>query len=309
MDGLYKVKFIDEGGETYGILTNETEQDLLIDITFELNDTGCGAFSIRLSDIPSFSIKRNDIVEIYAMGDTLPWYTGFIQSIPEEGRTDNIYEYSGYGLIAQLDDITLNESYSVKDVAAIISDILFDYVVINTSIIINDNKIDTAPYIVNSVDYSLTKVKKAIFDLVQQADGWVAGVDETREFYFKQKTTDIQLAAVKAIEYHIDQFYPKEDVTNIKNRIYVKGGKITNGSNYVLTVEDEDSQDEYGLKEDVMTFPSSDNNTDIKTWADKVLAGLKDPVITAEIKDIDITFLGEKITAEGKARILLRAEE
>ena len=71
-------------------------------------------------------------------------------------------------------------------------------------------------------------------------------------------------------------------------------------------VEDLASQAIYGLCEDVLTIPTTDNVTDATAYATNQLAKRKDSVITATVSNIDINFLGEKITADGKARILLR---
>ena len=308
MSANYKVIIYSIGGTKIGELTSQSEQNILTEVEFELNETGCGAFRFALKEIPGFNIIRNDIVEIYLMDATSPWYTGFIQNLPEIGRTDNIFEYSGFGFIAQLDNIVADKTYSSQEVSMIIKDLLDIYIVPNSNIIKNDAKIEASTYTVQEANYSKTPIKDAIFDLVKQADGWVAGVDENREFFFKQIDTSIQLAAVKAVEYHVGEFLPSEDISSLKNKLYVNGGAIADGSNYVLTVEDTTSQGKYGVREGVITIPTAVDAADVQAWAERILDELKDPLITAEISNIDIVQLGEKITAEGKARILIRPE-
>ena len=302
----YKVKLFDEYGQKYAELSNETDQKLINNISFELLPTGCGAFTINFAILPSYSIRRNDIVEIYLMGQTAPWYSGFIQNIPEAGRTDNSFVYSGYGFIAQLDTVVANTTYAALEASVMAFNLLSTYAFATTKIIYNAAKIIASAITVNSSIYDYTKIKKALSDLALQAGDYITGVDEVREFFFKPRDTTIQQAAVKAIEYHVGSFTPSENVSNIVNRYYVKGSAIAGGSNYMTMVEDLASQAIYGLCEDVLTIPTTDNVTDATAYATNQLAKRKDSVITATVSNIDINFLGEKITADGKARILLR---
>jgi len=303
----YKIMFYDKNGLKIGELTNETTQRYINKFDFELNETGCGSFNLVLTALPSFEILRNDIIVIYLMDTATPWYSGYIQKIPESGRTDNIYLFSGYGFLAELDTIVANKSYLATELSVIATDLLDTYITPKTRVIKNVAKISATTYTATEMIFDYTKAKKAIFDLVAAGETWIAGVDEVREFFFRARDPNVQVAAVKAVEKHIDNFLPKEDVAGIVNRYYVKGGAIAGGSNYITTVENLVSQALYGLREDIITIPTTNNIADATQWATGILNQKKDPIITATISNIDITFLGEKIEAKGKARIMLKA--
>jgi hypothetical protein len=303
----YKIKFFDKNGSKTGELTNETHQRFINKFDFELNETGCGAFNLILTKLPDFDILRNDIIEIYLMNTATVWYSGYIQKIPEAGRTEQIYLYSGYGFIAELDTIIANKSYTTTELSAAATDLLDTYITPKTRIKKNIAKIEVTTYTAAELNFEYTKIKKAISDLEEAAQTWVAGVDEAKEFFFKARIDTVQVAAVKAIEKHISSFLPKEDTGGIVNKYYIKSGATTGGSNFIGIVEDAVSQALYGLREDVITIPTTNNATDAAQWATGILNKSKDPKISVSIPDIDITFLGEKIEAKGKARILLKA--
>ena len=302
---FYKILIYSPEGDLLGQITTKSGQTLLNTLDFELNDTGCGSFNFNLTN-DNILIKVGDIIEIYLLGEATPWFTGYIQKVPETGRTDKLYNYKGYGLIAKLDEIVIDEIYSAKELSVIATEILENEIIPKKpEIIENTAKIEVTAYTATALDFTLTKAKKAISDLVNQAGNWVAGVDELKEFFFKARSTVIQQAAVKAISKHLSEFLPNQDNTGIINKIYIKIGKTTAGSNYISVKEDLTSQSDYGIREGVETLPTTDNDTDAQQWANQVLTLKKDPVITVAITGIDILKLRERIRAEGKARIIL----
>lgn len=307
-NNYYKLLFFSPEGDKIGEISSQTGQNVVNEFDFELNETGCGAFNINLTQ-KIFDLRVGDIVEIYLMGEFTPYYTGYIQKVPEEGKTDKLYKYSGYGLIAKFDEIVIDDTYSSQEVSLIIKDILDNQIIPKKpEIIKNDAKIDITTYTVSDYYFNLTSAKKAISDLVDVAGNYIAGVDELKEFFFKARSTAIQQAAIKAVSKHLTDFSPNQENTEIINRIYVKIGDLTAGSNYITTIEDLASQNDYGIREGVETLPTTDNAIDAAQWAAQILALKKDPTITATITNINILFLRERIRAEGKARILLIKE-
>lgn len=307
-NNYYKLLFFTPEGDKIGEISSQTGQNVINEFDFELNETGCGAFNISLTQ-KIFDLRVGDIVEIYLMGELTPYYTGYIQKVPEEGKTDKLYKYSGYGLIAKLDEITINKIYTATEISLIIKNLLDDEIIPKKpEIIKNDAKIDVTTYTPTLNDFTLAQAKTAISNLVNEAGNYVAGVDELKEFFFKARSTAIQQAAIKAISKHLSDFLPNQENTEIINRIYIKIGDMTAGSNYILTVNDLTSQNDYGIREGVETLPTTDNAVDAAQWAAQILALKKDPTITATITNINILFLRERIRAEGKARILLIKE-
>lgn len=304
----YRILFYSPAGDKIAEVSSKTGQNIVNSFDFELNKTGCGSFSITLTR-DEIDLRVGDLVEIYLISELFPWYTGYIQQTPETGRTDKIFKYSGYGLVAKLDEIIINTTYAAIETSVIITTILENEIIPKKpEIIENTTKIEVTTFTPTASDFTLTKAKKAISDLVTQAGNYAAGVDEKKEFFFKARLTTIQQAAVKAISKHLEQFNPSQNNSGIINKIYLKTGQAVAGSNYVATINDLTSQTDYGIREDVATLPTTDNSVDALQWGAQLLAEKKDPVITATITGIDILKLREKIKAEGKARILLLKE-
>lgn len=305
----YKIKVFDSNYNKVAEMTNESGQRFLNSFDFELLTTGCGAFKMTLVAVPDFNIARNDILEVYFMNQPDPFYVGFVQSVPEDGRTDKSFSYTGYGFIAKFDDVVVSKTYAATELSAIATDLLESYIIPVAEVIENPAKITATGITAAALVLDYAKVKKAVFDLGQLADGYLTGVDEFREFFFIPIDDAIQLSAVKAVEKHLTEFTPKEDISRIANKLYIKSGANVDGSNYALTVQDVASQAAYGLKEDVITAPTLTDNVDVGLYAARTLAQRKDPLITASVKNINIMDLAEKIIARGKARILLRVEK
>ena len=142
----YKIIFYTPEGEKIGEISSQTGQNIINEFDFELNETGCGAFNLTLTQ-KELDLRVGDIVEIYLMGEFTPYYTGYIQHVPEEGKTDLIYTYTGYGLIAKLDEIVIDEVYTLQEVSVIIK-ALFDDEIIpkKPEIIKKDSKIEVTTY-------------------------------------------------------------------------------------------------------------------------------------------------------------------
>ena len=301
----FRVLFYNSIGGKIADYNSATGQRIIESIDFELNETGCGAFKIEFTRQPEL-IAVGDIIEIYLMDDSTPYYKGYVQHIPEDGRTDKSFVYSGFGLIAKLDDIIINTILTSREIGGAITYLLETEILPKQPFILeNLSKIELTGLTAQVMDFSLTKAKKAIFDLVNQAGNYTAGVDALGEFFFKARSTAIQQAAVKAVAKHISTFTPSQNNQNIVNKIFINAGVVSAGSNYITYVEDLASQAGYGIKEDVETIPTTTNITDATRWAQRILTDKKDPVITAKITGINILELREKINAEGKARILL----
>jgi hypothetical protein len=302
----YKLIFYTVAGDKIAEVTSVTGQNIVNSFSFELLESGCGAFSITLTR-KDLDLRVGDVVEIYLMGEATPYFTGYMQHVPELGRTDNTFIYTGYGFIAKLDEIVINTTYTATEVSAIITSIL-ENEIIPKKPEIRENllKITATAYTVTKTDLTLTKAKKAINDLTTQAGDYVAGIDEAREFFFKARSSAIQQAAIKAIAIHLEEFNPSENNSGIANKIYIKIGKITAQSNYITSAQDLTSQAAYGIRENVVIMPTTDNITDAAAWGTRQIILKKDPVVTATITGIDILDLKERILAEGKARVLLQ---
>ena len=299
----FKLKFYDTSNNKIGELGSDVKTGKVVDVKFELRQLGCGAFSFILDDEPSFTIDFRTRVDIHPFFDPSPWFTGFIQTIPQAGQK-RPFEYTGFGFFDQLDWVTVTGSYENQDVAVIVKDIIQNTVAPNTQIIYNASKVQSPSYTVVKIDFDHTLAKDAIQTLADMAQNYEFGVDDSREFYFRPITTNVQYSYW--VGKHFQNVEIEEDPFTVRNKLYIKLGQIqAGGSNIVGSVEDAGSISAYGLREEIITAPESLNTADATRWANMILSELKDPAIKATISNIIFDETKAKIIAKGKARITM----
>jgi hypothetical protein len=277
-------------------------------VNFELMALGCGAFDFTLDDEPDFTISYRTRVDIHPYFDSTPWFTGFIQTLPQPGKK-RPYEYTGFGFFEQLDWVTVTETYGAQDVADIVKDIVQNTVAPNTQIVYNAAKVEATGYTMEDIDFYLVSAKEAIQSLADMASGFEFGVDDSREFYFRAIDTDVyhSLWAGK----HFQDVDIEKNPHTVRNRLFIKVGLIQGpgygyikeGSNCIGYEENAASIAAYGLREAVVTAPDVLDIDDAREWAKEILATTKDPEITAKIKNLMFDETRVKIVTLGKARI------
>ncbi len=255
----YQIRIYDRSGNKVGEFASSIKNVRITKFNFGyLRDGGCSDFSFTLGDVSPFTIDYHYRVELCFYDQANPWYSGYVTKRPERG-TAKEQTYSGYGYRKQLDGIRVNEVDTAQEVATIIGDTLDNYIVPNTDIVKDTNKIPVAIYAMISTIYWDRIPASDLFERLRQLAGaYEWGVDEERDFYFRAIST--QIFENFWIGKHLDSFKGTEDPEPIRNRLYVKCGRLTDGSDYVLQVPDlatepTASQTAYGLKEEVVTAP------------------------------------------------------
>lgn len=297
----FKVRFYNTMDEKVGEMGSDIQNNLITEITFELLDFGCGAFNITFAEIPSFPINYRTRVEIYPFMDPVPWFVGFIKKIPKEGNIEKPVTYEGYGFYEQLEWVTVSKSYTNMTISAIVSDIVGNFVATKTQIQYNPVKIENCSYTVSNIDFDHVFAIDALETLANLALNYEFGVDNVREFYFRQIDTNIKEHFYHP--QHIKDFTPEVDFEGLRNRLYVKAGQIVNKSNYIGIVEDTDSQNLYGIREEIVSAPEILNTNDALQWATWQLNQLKEPQVSATIEQTNLNEIRKKIEAKGKIRI------
>jgi len=251
----YEVRIYDTTPTKVAEIVGDMKNTTLNQFEFTLlQQGGCADFSFILGqEYTQVTIDYNYRIELYFYGQEEPWYTGFITKVPKKG-TDTIYKYSGYGYFRQLSWIRMNETDTVEEVADIIEDTVDDYVVPNTDIVKDASKLDSPIYLTASTLYwERIEIRTCFERLMELADGYKFGVDEERDFYFQ--AIDTRILQRFWIGKHLTEFKPEEDQENICNRLYVRAGRLNDGSDYVFYVENVASQVAHGLREDVEQAP------------------------------------------------------
>ena len=295
--------------------SDEIGKNIIKKLSFVLTENGCAEFSFVLNEKPPVEILDDYRVDIHLFRDANPWFSGYLLDLPEFISSGEEYTYSGIGHNYQLETCRVNQAYNAttfptqadREISEVIKHIITTYVEPETKIVYNASKITaTSPaFYVTDMNFDRVPAKKAIQQLADMAQNYVFGVDADREFFFKPVDTTLNTNAVKFVGKHLAVFMPRRDVGKIRNLIDVMAGKITSGSNYILTVEDTDSQDDYtGGKPRwaKLSIPSALNSADAQRWANYKLSQLKDPTRKARISGIEL--YGKKIEAVGKAKVM-----
>lgn len=252
----YEIRIYDTDGNKVAEITSGMKNVTVVGFNFMLlQNGGCGAFSFTLGEeFTQATIDDNYRVEFCFFTQPNPWFTGFITEVPERG-TDTLYRYAGYGYFLQLDFVRVNETDTVgQDIAVIIDDILDDYVVPNTDIVEDTDKIDTSIYtLASTIEWERITAHSCFETLAELASGYEFGVDEERDFYFRAVDTTVRKRLW--IGKHINEFKPVKDRSNLCNKLYIRCGRLTDGTDYVLYRENPASQAANGLREDVVRAP------------------------------------------------------
>jgi hypothetical protein len=187
------------------------------------------------------------------------------------------------------------------EVANIVDDIITTFVEPKTNIVYDAAKIITTGYKATYVKFDKVTAKKALQDLADLAQNYTFGIDEEKDFYFKAISTAVNEDAIRFVAKSVKTFTYDEDVSKIVNKIYIRAGSITDGSNYIGFVESSPSQTSYGLKEKILVAPTVLNVDDATRWGTYKLNSVKDPILKGKASTLTLNKI--LIKAFGKARI------
>jgi len=310
----YRIIFYDSDWDKVGEYSSDMGSPPVISLKFEVVQTGSGAFTLELVEMPTFSFTYLCHIKVFLWGqpESEPIYAGRVLKIPDERTTKDTFKYSGHGLYHDLEFCGVNRSYQDMEVSAIVKDILVNDIQPYTSIGYSGPKIvQTSPsYKVSEINFDRVSAKDALKDLAEYAYNvdnelpYEFGVDADGDLFFRPISVAVVVDAVKWVGYHVESFEPKEDIEPVRNKIDIICGAIdeVESSNYADTVSDGTSQGLYGVRWTKKTIPSALTAADALRWGRYQLYLLKDPKQSAKAKNIDLQNEG-LIIARGKARV------
>jgi hypothetical protein len=297
----FKLIFYNTSQLKIGEVGADIQLGKLSSLEWELMSFGCGAFSFVLGSLPAFPVSYRTRVDVHPYFSPSPWFSGFIQTIPKAGQKPP-YRYVGFGFFEQLDWVTVTESYQSQEISVILKDIIENTVAPNTQIAYNASKIEATSYTVTDISFDHTRAKDAIQQLANLVEGYEFGVDDSREFYFRAKGTDVNYYYWAGE--HFQDVEIEEDPLSVRNKLYVKAGQIqAGGTNIVGTVLDATSISTYGLREELVTAPDILDGADALAWAEQILTDKKNPKIKAKVVNVFLDQTQAKIVPAGKIRI------
>lgn len=287
---------------------------------FEINDTGPGSFELNFSREPAAGIWIDWRFDVHLYGDSQPWYSGFLQTLPGSGSAERGYKYKGFGFYAKTDHIFVPqlEMPAGTPIHSIV-DILARFLESES-----DRRIIYAAGLITPVPYSTIGEMKFRFigfrDCMRQlvalaggssGSGWEWGIDEQRRFYFRPISTRISDESRFWANRHLQTYIPEVDASKLYNVIYVKLAKIRTDvsptswlykTNFIETpLIDSPSRNTYGIRVKVYNAPSVYDTSDSIRAASAELLRSKDPIQRARISGVQIS--SNRITTNGYCRI------
>ncbi len=242
---------------------------------------------------------NNEYLAVWKNGDVFKYYKdyagvattlrfrGIIEKISYKG---NKIRVSGRNDALKFMDITVTQSFTDIDCGQIIKDLVDIY---------------GAGFTHNNVDSTGTNLtvnwyQKPFWDCMEElatAAGFDCYIDSNLDFNFFKSGTRINNQEGIVHDYNLLEIGDfADDSSLIKNKIIIYGAD-QDGTQQVYTSEDVDSQDMYGVKEEIISDSNITNETQAQERADFILDKHKDPQQISEVKGIMLATIqpGESI--------------
>lgn len=288
---VVQVIFYNKDGTKTAIFGNNTEDNSFSQLQFELTKTGCGGATLSFKKFPSFTeVMYGQRISIHLFGDKRPWYSGYVMTRPDSGGTSDDYKITCYGYFNKLERVLIFGEYANKEIAEIVKDICRQAEK-KTGIVFNQSKIYKVGYNISKIVFDGVSAKEALEQLSEFATDYVYGVDEYHEFYFKLRTDEINEEARFWVGAHLNSFIPSQDISKIVNYARIKGAAVDGeGESWLATVEDKQSQNEYGISEAVWTLPTAYTAADAERWGQSELDKVKNPKLSAKVGGVELNY-------------------
>lgn len=285
------IKVVSVSGVHEGTFRFDVQRPLVVDVSFTNDQSGCADFQIRLNELPPFPIRAKSNVEIYLFGDSVPWYTGYIEEKPEEGTTEKTLIIKGFGLRKRLSRVRDGATYSTaQDIGALVDAIVQAIVLPNTAIKYNADKINRNTGVLTTGPVELSKhTLDKVFDDLATTAGCFWGVDGEGEFFFRLQDRELKRVFFEGWDFSSMKVSLDKNVVNsvIVRRMNPKGtGK--SGFTIAALANDPGSIIENDLQEKVFNVSGYFQTPECQIIANNLLAELKDHKTVIEVRDMPI---------------------
>lgn len=220
---------------------------------------------------------------------------GYVDKIPATDQDGAGVQITGVGFSQKLKAKKISESYTNTSVNDIIEDIgtnYFDDIDINYNSVLNQ-----APStIISSADWQDKSIDQIIMDLIRfsntsfSTEEFIFGVNENKDFYF----TGISPGNLKAA-YFEGYKYQRPETKTISNQlvnqvqIYRATSADPKDTEFVSTVSDTDSIDNYGIYEMKLNISDFVDTITAESIATGIIEDKKDPKDQVQIQNTIIT--------------------
>jgi hypothetical protein len=269
-------------------------------LEFVLDENGCNSFTLHFAGY--VEIDKTDRIRIFLFDNEDPFFFGVVRSVPIDGSTSQVYDYSGYGMNDYLLRLSTGElTYAGDTIEEIVADLVDSIIVTAGQITKNLLKLQAPATVITSINFHYVSIKAAFEELqkIANADGneYVFGVDGWGDFFFRPRSTDLMATLhVGRGRYGISSYEPT-DSGEQKTKLHVFRD---DGTYYGTYISDDADLD---IWEEKLTAPKIDD-ADIDNWATGQLLQLEQVTRSASVV---WTIWPQKpllLTADGLIRVL-----
>lgn len=304
-----KLVIYDNRDNLIGQISSNAQHNTLGTGKFELLPTGCGALDFSLSDKPSYPLPIGTRVDVYLYNQTAPVYSGFLQTSPWDGVTQNERRLSGFGYSDRLTAVLLSGPFYNWQTSDIVSNLIQFQIGPSTGIELDPTQIVPDGYQTQALVFVFDDPTSIWPQLDLLAGGYFHGVDELRRFFFKPQDPVVRENLWHGK--HFEDCTDETDGTSLCNsyllqlanvRTDLAPGDFLFGTNYCPpALEDSASIAQYGRYQQVLNLPSTFSQIDGARMAGQLLEENSQPAHHAEVKTI--FFNGDLISGSGQMTI------
>ena len=262
---------------------------------------GCGSvgFELPRKRFEERAITGGDNIRLYYRNTETDVYDLWYQGLVEEktptlrGNSETI-SFQGHGYQSQLSDVYLNNlTFTSLETSAIASAIIGTYVDPVKDINYSAGLIATTSFTPSSITFNETALS-AITKLSDLAGSVEWGVDKDRNFFFKQKSSEIGFRFVDGT--HINEFQDILDFKEIANEVYVQGAQTGGTYHFFGPYSELSSQAKYGVITNVISNSSITTSDVGAQFATSYIADKSEVSKRASCSLIDFSGLMESTT-------------
>ena len=280
-------------GETLTILADSDRSGILLNAKVKtVKQGGVEEFTFDLPKTFDLPITRNTQCHFY-VNNTL-WFIGLVKEIPLPDQDEPVLTIVGEGFYKRLDNKIITATYTAQTLDTIVKGIASAELGADVGVFYDVAKIDVPVLSGLDVQYKDTSLLKVMMELIQAAnydysnDKYRFYVDNEAELVFEHLPNTTRKGLFEGFQYQRPDV--SEDNSQMVNRIVVfrtQSGSPKN-TEYVLTVDQLDSQSRYGLFEKKLTFANYLNATILNSIVNGIFDRRALPTVKIEISDYEI---------------------
>lgn len=247
-----------------------------------------------------FQIARNVSIPFYTGMEVrffitgVLWYVGELIFQPNEDKREPVYEYSGKGFWNHLKKNKISNTWQNKTMTFIVNDIIQNYVEPYTKIIYNPSLISCPNLILSHFEIKNKYPLEALENILETANydpdtaEYYLGINNERQFFFLPINEDINYGLFEGFQYQEPD--TKTDIKKIINYIEIfRMKQASNETEYVSTIQDTTSQEQYGIQADKnFVIASFIDQTTVERIARAKIERNKNPKTRVSVKSLNV---------------------